>query len=279
MLNSEKDPLVTVITVVRNGEADIEQTVLSVLSQSYKRLEYILIDGASTDRTVERASEAARSVGARIDVIVSEPDLGIYDAMNKGVALSSGQVIGILNCGDLYLPGAIEKVIAKFKTTQVDIVFGDMIILDDILGILKCVSVKVPVSVSDLNVNAVHPTVFVSRSVYDEFTFNLDFPISADKVFLSDAFLSGKKFDRINFDVAIMRTGGVSSDYFFENARLSLKKNKLDAVIAYFSRRVFLIFIQKTFRAIPKTWNRAIKVSLFGYNLIQGPVRHCSRRE
>ncbi len=104
-------PLVSIITVVFNGDIHIERTIRSVLNQSYENVEYIVIDGGSTDNTLE----ILRNYNDQIDYWVSERDNGIYDAMNKGIRLASGATIGLLNCGDTYEPWFVEKLIAKLR--------------------------------------------------------------------------------------------------------------------------------------------------------------------
>jgi len=99
-----KQPLITVITVVFNGAKTLEQTILSVINQSYKSVEFIIIDGESTDGTLS----IIRKYEHAIDYWVSEPDKGIYDAWNKGVAKASGEWIAFLGADDIYLEGAID---------------------------------------------------------------------------------------------------------------------------------------------------------------------------
>ena len=112
----------SVITVVRNCADTIAETLGTVAEQSHRDLEHIVIDGASTDATLEIV---ARHAGPSVR-IVSEPDHGIYDAMNKGVRLSTGQVIGFLNADDVYAhPRVIADVVAAMQRDDVDAVFGD----------------------------------------------------------------------------------------------------------------------------------------------------------
>ena len=115
---------ISVVTVVRNNVEHIAETIRSVLDQNYPELEYIVIDGASTDGTVD----VVRSFGDRIAQFVSEPDRSLYDAMNKGIARATGDVVGMINSGDRYLPGALELVAKSFAGHSLDdtIFWGDV---------------------------------------------------------------------------------------------------------------------------------------------------------
>jgi glycosyltransferase involved in cell wall biosynthesis len=108
---NEGDPLITIVTVVYNGAADLERTILSVLGQTYKNIEYIVIDGGSTDETLG----IIKQYGQRIDYWVSEPDLGIYDAMNKGIRLATGRWLNFLNASDsLFQESTIANVVDRY---------------------------------------------------------------------------------------------------------------------------------------------------------------------
>jgi len=103
---------VSIITVVWNNAKTIKDAIDSVLSQTYEDIEYIVVDGASTDGTVE----IVQSYGEKIDKFVSEKDNGLYDAMNKGIALATGDIVGILNSDDFYIDKyVIEKIVKEFK--------------------------------------------------------------------------------------------------------------------------------------------------------------------
>lgn len=116
---------VSIITVVFNGESTIKDCIESVLGQTYPGIEYIIVDGKSTDSTVE----IVKSYGSRIAHFVSEKDRGIYDAMNKGIALATGDVVGILNADDFYAhPDVIQKVVQAMGNA--DAVYGDLVYVD-----------------------------------------------------------------------------------------------------------------------------------------------------
>lgn len=110
--STRSGPLLSIVTVVRNGERHIEQAIRSIHSQAYDNVEHIIVDGGSTDRTLE----IVRAYEERIDYWVSEPDRGIYDAMNKGIGLSNGDLVGLLNSDDWYEDEAFAEV-ARVHTT------------------------------------------------------------------------------------------------------------------------------------------------------------------
>ncbi len=119
--------ILSVITVVRNDASHIEKTIQSVLSQTYEKIEYIVIDGASTDGTVE----TIKRYQTQIDHWVSEPDKGLYDAMNKGLKKASGDYICFLNSGDIFLNSATVTQMFSSVKYPVDVLYGDTIIVDD----------------------------------------------------------------------------------------------------------------------------------------------------
>jgi len=115
-------PLITIITVCYNSELVLEKTIKSVLNQDYHNIEYILVDGSSNDKTIDIIKKYETS----IDFWVSEPDLGIYNAMNKGILLSSGDIIGILNSNDTYTENALATVSNYFINNEIDFLFGSV---------------------------------------------------------------------------------------------------------------------------------------------------------
>lgn len=158
-------PLVTVVTVVRNGAATLERTIESVLAQDQPGLEYLIVDGGSTDGTVDIIQRYA----ARLAGWVSEPDRGISDAFNKGVARARGEFIGLLNADDRYTPGAVARAVAALRAAPAaGWAFGHMVqghgerwdwlnLGDPAYG--RRIDSWMP----DVN----HPTIFVRRSVYE----------------------------------------------------------------------------------------------------------------
>lgn len=115
-------PLITIVTVVYNGEKYLEKTILSVIKQTYDNVEYIIIDGGSNDRT----QDIIKKYEDKIDYWISEKDNGIYDAMNKAIDISSGKWINFMNAGDCFYDGSVlEKIFCKEKYNDIGVIYGD----------------------------------------------------------------------------------------------------------------------------------------------------------
>jgi len=204
---------ISIITATWNSAATIENAILSVASQGYPDLEHIIVDGNSSDATLSIVFRYANL----IDKLVSEPDHGIYDAMNKGIALSTGDVIGILNSDDFYAsPYVLDKVARVFEDETIDTCYGDLIYVDP------------------LNVKRVtrywragahhprsfyrgwmppHPTFFVRRSVYERYgTFDVALGTAADYELTLRLLLKHRVSTVYIPEVLVhMRTGGASN--------------------------------------------------------------------
>ena len=122
MQNSEKENLISIITVVKNAEATIERSIQSVLNQNYKNTEYIIVNGNSIDST----SKIIEKYKTKIDLIINEEDDGIWDAMNKGLKNAKGDIVGFLNSGDFYYDEALEKANNYFLNNNIDFLFGSV---------------------------------------------------------------------------------------------------------------------------------------------------------
>ncbi|MEQ8541432.1 MAG: glycosyltransferase family 2 protein [Coleofasciculus sp. D1-CHI-01] len=181
----ESKPLVSIITVCRNSQTYIRYAIESVLNQGYPYIEYIIVDGNSTDETIAVIQEYEPKFKGRMRWI-SEPDQGIYDAMNKGIKLAKGEIIGILNSDDWYSAIAVEKVVALFLSdTNIGLVHGRLANynnqdkLDSVYG--KRLSrfsfaEQTPFS---------HPTCFVRKTVYDSIgIFDVQFRTASDYDFM-----------------------------------------------------------------------------------------------
>lgn len=204
---------VSIITVVFNGEKTIKSCIDSVLNQSYDNIEYIIIDGKSTDNTCE----IIKSYGTKIAVFLSEKDAGIYDAMNKGIALATGEVIGILNADDFYHdPFVIEKIAGKLNETGADAVYGDLIYVDadntrEIKRYWKSGRFKKRNFL--FGWMPPHPTFFLRNSSYKKFgTYRLDLGSAADYELMLRMMYKHEISVAYQPQITtVMRTGGVSN--------------------------------------------------------------------
>ena len=127
MLNQSSGVKISIVTVCFNSAKTIEQTIKSVLNQSYKNIEYIVIDGGSTDGTLD----IIRKYEPYITYWVSEPDKGIYDAMNKGIKASNGELIAFINSDDWYHEDAMQHFAEVYERQPADVLFGDIIFIND----------------------------------------------------------------------------------------------------------------------------------------------------
>jgi len=204
---------VSIITITYNSEKTLDDTIKSVLSQTYKDIEYIIVDGASTDGTIG----IIKKYENEISKFISEPDEGIYDAMNKGLKLATGYIVGILNSDDVYYDNkVIEKVVDKFKKEAVDSVYGDLYYvkendLNEVVRYWKSSDFKQGSFAKGWH--PPHPTFFVKREIYHKYgLFDLDMKVSADFELML-RFLEKYKISIAYIPSVIvrMRTGGESN--------------------------------------------------------------------
>ncbi|MEA2029006.1 MAG: glycosyltransferase family 2 protein [Campylobacterota bacterium] len=206
-------PKISIITVVWNNKETIKDAIDSVLAQTYDNIEYIVVDGASTDGTVE----IVHSYGDKITKFVSEKDNGLYDAMNKGIGLASGDIVGILNSDDFYTDNdVIEKVVKEFKEKQVDSVYADLVYvkpenLDKTVRYYD--SSQFNPSRFAYGWMPAHPTFFVKKEIYDKYgVFRTDLKIGADFDILARFLYTHKISYSYMQEVFVkMRVGGVST--------------------------------------------------------------------
>lgn len=203
---------ISLITVVRNGVKTIRQCLESVKTQD-SNVEYVVIDGGSTDGTLEVITEYSSSISK----VISEPDQGIYDAMNRGLSLVSGDVVGFLNSDDFYPhPKVISRIKEVFKDKSTDSCYGDLVYVDgdNINRVIRYWRAG-PYQRRKFNWGWMlpHPTFFVRRSVYDIYgKFNLSLGTAADYELIL-RFLFKNKISTVYIPEVLvkMRTGGVSN--------------------------------------------------------------------
>jgi glycosyltransferase involved in cell wall biosynthesis len=165
------DPTVSIITIAYNSSATIRQTIESVLNQTYIPIEYAIIDGLSSDNTVSIAAEyetAFAEKGIKY-FIISEKDNGIYDAMNKGISMSNGEIVGMINSDDWYEIDALEAIVQEYRNNKYDYLYGDIKIINGKRKRIKRSRYrKHYVTSRDWN----HPTCFVARRIYNKMQYS-----------------------------------------------------------------------------------------------------------
>lgn len=165
-MQSATDITISIVTVAYNSEKTIRKTIESVLNQTYKNIEYLLVDGKSEDNTVQIAKEYEqkfRKKGYRY-IILSEPDEGMYDALNKGIALATGGIIGQINSDDWYEPIAMQRIADTFREKEFDVFWADLRVIKDSGNIVKKAKLSSFVSTRYWN----HPTTFIKADIYKQ---------------------------------------------------------------------------------------------------------------
>ncbi len=244
---------ISIITATYNSTAYIAECIASVNNQTYPNIEHIIIDGASTDNT----REIIKSTPNRVVQIVSEPDQGIYDALNKGLKLASGDIIGFIHADDIFATNdIIQKVISAIKVYQVDAVYGDIVIVKKYNNIYRIWRSNA-FSLSYLNFGwmPAHTSLFIKKIWYEKIgLFDMSFRISGDYDFIL------RLFQQPNFTSAYipevmvrMQHGGTSSKNLkniIQKSREDLKairKNKL--------KYPYFTLLAKNLRKLPQFIN------------------------
>lgn len=239
---------ISIITVVYNNEKTILDAMQSVLCQSYKNIEYVIIDGESKDNTFNLINEYKDKLG----YFVSEKDNGLYDAMNKGIQAATGDVIGILNSDDLYEDSNVISVVMKQfnNDPELDILYGNLVYVknDDTNKVVRNWKSKGYYNNFFENANVPpHPALFVKNKVYKEAgLFDLQYKLAADYELMLRIF---KKHDfkskYINKLIIKMRLGGATNqsftNIFNQNKEIlkSWKNNGLEAPFYLMPLRIF----------------------------------------
>lgn len=213
---------ISIITICFNSEAVIRKTIHSVLTQNYPDVEYFIIDGASSDRTVEIAQEYKEKFKAKgySYNITSEPDEGIYDAMNKGIRKAEGEIIGIINAGDWYESTALTTVAESYAVTCFDMFYADINLVkaDGSVIVKHSRRDRFP---SSRHWN--HPTSFVTKKTYSELGLFRCEGIHDDFEFLLRVRKAGRKIEIKNVTLANFMTGGISNKKSLKKSMVRIK--------------------------------------------------------
>lgn len=216
---------VSIITVVYNNVRTITSAIESVLMQRYSDREYIIIDGGSTDGTLDKIA----SYGSKIDKVITEADHGIFDAMNKGLSMATGEVVAFLNSDDFYADDQVlNRVVSAFQQKDTDAVFGDLYYVhaDDVQKVFRCwISGMYKPGSFLYGWMPPHPTFFVKRKVYEQYgQFNTKFRTAADyELMLRLVHVNQIKVNYIPEVLVKMRIGGVSNAGLKNRLRANLE--------------------------------------------------------
>lgn len=246
---------VSIITVCFNSQDYITTTIDSVLSQTYPDIEYIIIDGNSTDGTLE----IIKSYGSKITKVVSEPDSGIYDAMNKGLHLATGDIVGIVNSDDFFhRKDSISIIVNTFKSHSVDSVFADIIFVkrdNPEKQVRYFSSASFQPWKMRFGFIPAHPTFFTYKSTYEKYGFyETGFEIAADfELLFRFLFKHRISFKYINMDLMKMRTGGISTRALSSTITINRENLKAFQMNGYHTNYLFLFsrYFIKVFHYLP----------------------------
>ncbi len=238
---------ISIITATYNSAKTLSQTIDSYKSQSVKTKEFILIDGLSSDNTVS----IFKSYNIEKSILLVENDFGIYDALNKGIFLSNGDIIGILHSDDFYASeNVLENVINVFKERECDGVYGDLDFFKKGKLNRSWRGNRFDLELLDKGWMPAHPTLFLKKEVFEKHgAYNVKFKIAADYDFILRIFKDKSlKFEYLPMVITNMAVGGVSTSGFFNLVRKSyedyliIKNNNM--------RYPLLVLFQKIFRKI-----------------------------
>jgi glycosyltransferase involved in cell wall biosynthesis len=249
----------SLITVCRNSRSYLQSAIESVLNQTYSDIEYIVVDGNSTDGTTDIIRSYEPSFGDRLKWI-SEPDKGMYDALNKGVRMATGEVVGILHSDDFYNdPYCIEMVAKVFEDSMIDACFADVHFvkpehLDKTVRYYS--SARFEPSQFRWGFMPAHPTFFVRKKFFDEIGYyKTDYQIAADyELLIRFLYTHHLKYQYIPMDMVTMRMGGKSTSSLKSNYILNkeivraCKENGIYTNLFIVSLKYF----RKIFELIPK---------------------------
>lgn len=203
--NQIKIPKISIVTITYNSEKTLERTIKSIVEQDYDNLEYIIVDGGSTDHTID----IIKKYNNKIAKWVSEPDKGISDAFNKGIKMATGTVIGIINSDDGLLPGALNAV-ARAYQEDIDVYRGNVLLWkeDSDTKVVEVPSMRFDFS----GMNKIsHQSTFVTKSAYSKFgCYNINCKYVMDYDLLLRFQKAGARFKYIDQTLAFYTLGGIT---------------------------------------------------------------------
>jgi len=203
---------ISIVTICYNNASDIERTIQSVFTQTYKNIEYIVIDGGSTDGTLDLLNNNIE----KIDVLISEEDCGIYNAINKGLRRCNGAVVGLIHAGDkLFSNNVIEEIASKFEESSIDAIYGNSIIMNKDRGKIVRVNKGVKYSRNLFKIGWMpsHQSFYCKREIFHSLGYyDESLEISADyELLLRFIYVNNINVKYIDLDIVIFSQGGKST--------------------------------------------------------------------
>lgn len=271
----------SIVTIVYNDITHIKETIESVINQSYKNLEYILVDGWSNDGTKEAIMEFISSCAtitlqeqkenkiyleathnaypALTFKFLSEKDKGIYDAMNKGIALASREWINFMNCGDRFYDLEVLQKVANENIGQYDVVYGDteVVYADQNLSVIKTAPKNIQTSLKRFGANIIHQSMFFKTSIHKQHLYNTqDYKIASDYELIYRLFNSHLSFCKIHLNVSVFHTGGTS------DTQGLLRTNESYKIAKHYGKNISFVFLYYCFALSKKIAKRYFPSSI-----------------
>jgi glycosyltransferase involved in cell wall biosynthesis len=249
---------VSIITATYNSASTIRDTLESVANQTYKDIEHIIVDGLSNDETLEIVREYPH-----VAKIISEPDQGIYDAINKGIQLAQGEVVGILNSDDFLSSNfVITKIVESFNE-DTDAIIADITFVSpsDVSKTIRYYSSKNwRPNLFRWGFMPPHPSFYLRKEYYDNFgLYKNSYKIAADyELLIRMLYINKLNYKYINLQTVTMRTGGVSTENFMSRYTLNKEIIKACAENGIYTNMIMLVlkYFIKVFEFLPKVNNQ-----------------------
>jgi glycosyltransferase involved in cell wall biosynthesis len=229
-----KLPLITIVTVVYNGSKFIEDTILSVINQDYKNIQYIIIDGGSNDTTIDIINKYKNF----IDIFISESDFGIYDAMNKSLLYCKGDWLNYMNVGDIFYNNTvISDIFTNGIKLNTDLIYGNHKVLYK-----NSIVNKYPSNLDDLwkGMTIQHQSIFLNKNIYKNCLFNTKYRFAADFDLVLRCKKNGYNFFYLNKFICIVSANGFSESNSY-STYLEFKKISL-LYDSSLSHKLYFIF-------------------------------------
>lgn len=272
-MKKDNYPKISIITIVYNDAKSIAATIESVLSQDYPNIEYIIIDGGSTDGTKEiiQSYIDSPSFTHSISKFISEKDNGIYDAMNKGIDIATGEWCNFMNSGDrFYASSTIKECFEKYQEALKGnggggyrVIYGDTLISYD----AKHSKVLISTSLNHkYHHRFIHQSAFIDTEVMKKYHYDTNFKIAGDTDFFTKIFHQGYLFKKIDVIVSVFNVDGISGkpslQMFIEDARIGYRYNRLFPLFLGV-KYIFYIFPRFYIRAcLPKSIKNKLRILL-----------------